>query len=223
MKLLRNSAAGKASDVAVGYLMRAGIDGGGDLASASKAAERALAATDDPEQAIDRIVATHTRLAAAGGFVTGLGGFLTLPVALSANVLGFYVVATRMVAAIAAVRGHDISHDAVRTTVLLTLTGNDSSTVLSRAGIGVNGIAAAALQGVSPAALMMVNKAVAFRLFAQVGQKSLARLGRGVPVVGGVVGGAFDAMLMHRIASHARMHFPQAPRELGADQAAERG
>ena len=201
----------KVADAVVSHLLRVGIDGGGNLASAGRSAERALAKSDDPEAAIDRIVATHTRLAAAGGFVTGLGGFVTLPVALPANVLGFYVIATRMVASIAKVRGHDISEDAVRTTVLLTLTGSDASKVVRHAGIGVDGVAAYALRSVSPAVLMVVNKGVAFRLFVQLGRHGISRFGHVIPVVGGLVGAAFDAMLMRRIAHHAREHFPQLP------------
>jgi EcsC protein family len=201
----------KVADAVVGHLLRAGIDGGGNLVSAGRSAERAIAKSADPEAAIDRIVATHTRLAAAGGFLTGLGGFITLPIALPANVVGFYVVATRMVASIAAVRGHDISEDAVRTTVLLTLTGNDASKVVRHAGIGVDGMAAYALRSVSPAVLMVVNKGVAFRLFVQLGRHGVSRFGHVVPVVGGFVGAAFDALLMRRIAQHAREHFPQLP------------
>ncbi|MEQ4207136.1 EcsC family protein [Actinopolymorpha sp. B17G11] len=198
----------RAVDAAVRHLLRAGIDGGGRLASADRAAERALRAHPDAEDAIDRIVATHTRLAAAGGFATGIGGFVTLPVALPANVLGFYLIATRMVAAIAAVRGHDVKEDAVRTSVLLALTGSDASKVVKHAGIGVNGVAAYALRSVSPAALMVVNKGVAFRLFVQLGRHGLSRFGRAIPVVGGFVGAAFDALLIRRIAHQAREHFP---------------
>ncbi len=204
----------KFADAIVGYLLRAGIDGGGNLASARRSAERAMLATGDDEEAINRIIATHTKLAAAGGFVTGLGGFVTLPVALPANIIGFYVVATRMVAAIATVRGHDVGEDGVRTSVLLTLTGNDASQVVRHAGVGVDGIAASALRTVSPAALMVVNKGVAFRLFVQLGRHGVARFGHVVPVVGGFVGAAFDAMLLRRIAHHARQHFPMAPRPL---------
>jgi hypothetical protein len=200
----------KATEAVVHYLLRTGIDGGGDLASARRSAERALAATGDTEEAIDRIVALHSRLAAAGGFVTGLGGFVTLPVALPVNVLSFYVIATRMVASIAAVRGHDVTDHAVRTTVLLTLTGNDASKVVGKVGIGVDGVAAYALRSVSPAMLMVVNKGVAFRLFVQLGRHGVARFGRVVPVVGGLVGAAFDGLLMRRIAHHARNHFPHA-------------
>jgi hypothetical protein len=196
----------RAADAIVTTLLRAGIDGGGKLASADRAAERALRAR--AEDAIDQVVATHTRLAAVGGFATGIGGFVTLPVALPANVLGFYLIATRMVAAIAAVRGHDVKDDAVRTSVLLALTGSDASKVVKHAGIGVNGVAAYALRNVSPAALMVVNKGVAFRLFVQLGRHGLSRFGRAIPLLGGLVGAVFDALLIRRIAHHAREHFP---------------
>ena len=214
---IKDARGAKVADIAASYLLRVGIDGGGSLASAQRAAERALAATSDPDAAIDRIVATHTRIAAAGGFVTGLGGFVTLPVALPANILGFYVVATRMVAAIAAVRGHDLREDGVRTAVLLTLTGNDASQVIKHAGVGVGGVTALALRRTSPAVLMVVNKGVAFRLFVQLGRHGVSRFGHIVPVVGGFVGAAFDALLMRRIAHHARGHFPMAPRSSEPD------
>jgi hypothetical protein len=57
-------------------------------------------------------------------------------------------------------------------------------------------------------ALMVVNKAVAFRLLSQVGKKSLVRLGRGLPVLGGVVAAGLDAYLLKRIADQARREFP---------------
>jgi len=89
-------------------LMDAGIDGKGPFDSAQKVADVAIAEHPEADGAIDAMVRSHLKLAAAGGFVTGLGGFVTMPIALPANVLGFYLVATRMVAGIASARGYDI-------------------------------------------------------------------------------------------------------------------
>jgi hypothetical protein len=55
---------------------------------------------------------------------------------------------------------------------------------------------------------MVVNKAVAFRLLSTVGRKTLTRFGRGVPVIGGVIGAGLDGYLLNRIADHARHEFP---------------
>ena len=47
---------------------------------------------------MQRLASLMLVLGAASGFVTSLGGFITVPVALPLNVLGFYLIATRMTA-----------------------------------------------------------------------------------------------------------------------------
>ncbi|WP_248579498.1 EcsC family protein [Nocardioides sp. InS609-2] len=194
----------------VATLLNTGLDGVGPIASATEYAARASKSAGDAESAIDKVVRTTTMRGAAGGFVTGLGGFVTMPIALPVNVLEFYVQATRMVGAIASLRGYDVSDARVRTAVLLTLVGSDADDVLAKAGLTTGGgrVASMAFKRLPPPALMVVNKAVAFRLLRGVGGKLFSRLGRGVPVVGGVVGGGLDGWMMRRIAKQAREEFP---------------
>lgn len=196
-------------DGVVERLLRYGIDGIGPLESASAVASSVGAATPDDDAAIDRIIREHVRLAATEGFLTGLGGFLTLPVALPANVLSFYVLATRMVAAIAAVRGHDVHSDAVRTAVLLVLSGDDATDVLRKAGVmvGRGRMTSLVTRGLPATALMAVNKGVAFRLMVQLGEHGLSRFGRLIPGLGGLLGAGLDAYLMRRLAKRAREDF----------------
>ena len=190
-----------------------GIDGRGPFHSAQRIADVARAGKPDGDQAVDAVVPQHLKLAAAGGFVTGLGGFITLPVALPLNILEFYLVATRMVAAIASVRGYDIRQPEIRSAVLLTLVGADSDDLLKKAGVTATGrLSNLAAQRLPGPALMVVNKAVAFRLLSQLGKKSLTRLGKGVPLVGGAVGAGLDVYLLKRIADQARHEFPRKPR-----------
>jgi hypothetical protein len=191
-----------------------GIDGRGPFHSAQQVADVARSTRADAEQAVDAVVAQHLKLGGAGGFVTGLGGFVTLPVALPVNVLEFYLLATRMVAGIASIRGYDIRQPEIRAAVLLTLVGADSDDLLKKAGVTTTGrLSNLAAQRLPGPALMVVNKAVAFRLLSQVGKKSLVRLGRGVPLVGGAVGAGLDIYLLKRIADCARHEFP--PRNRG--------
>jgi len=194
-------------------LMDVGIDGKGPFDSAQKVADVAMTAHPDAERAIDAIVRSHLRLAAAGGFVTSLGGFVTMPVALPANVLEFYLVATRMVAGIAATRGYDIFQAEVRSAVLLALVGADSDDLLKKAGYASTGrLAGLAVERLPGPVLLAVNKGVAFRLLNQVGKKSLTRFGRAVPLAGGVIGAGVDTYLLNRIADHARLEFPPVGR-----------
>jgi len=191
-------------------LMDVGIDGRGPFDSARRVADVAMAQHLDAESAIDAMVGAHLKLAAVNGFVTSLGGFVAMPVALPANVLGFYLVATRMVAGIAATRGYDIRQPEVRSAILLALVGADADDLLKKAGYASTGrLANLAAQRLPGPVLLAVNKAVGFRLLNQAGKKSLTRLGRAVPLAGGVIGAGLDAYLLRRIATHARAEFPR--------------
>ncbi|GAA4716959.1 EcsC family protein [Pedococcus ginsenosidimutans] len=197
----------------VEQLLDLGIDGKGPFDSAQKVADVKRAERPDAENAVDAVVQAHLKLAAAGGFVTGLGGFITLPVALPVNVVEFYVVATRTVAAIASLRGYDIKQPEIRSAVLLTLVGADADDLLKKAGVMSTGrLSNLAAQRLPGPALMVVNKAVGFRLLSTAGKKTLARFGKGVPVIGGVVGAGLDTYLLKRIADHARHEFPPRPK-----------
>lgn len=194
-------------------ILDTGIDGKGPFHSAQQVADVALSGHADVEQAVDAVVSSHLKLAAAGGFATGLGGFITLPVALPANVVEFYLVATRMVAAVASARGYDLRQPEIRAAVLLTLVGADSDDLLQKAGVTATGrLSNLAAQRLPGPALMVVNKAVAFRLISQLGKKALVRMGKALPVVGGVVGAGLDAYLLKRIADQARHEFPRRAR-----------
>lgn len=197
-------------------LLDLGIDGKGPFDSAQHVADTALAEHPDPEAAIDKVVSTHLRLAAAGGFVTGLGGLVTMTVSLPANVIEFYLLATRAVAAIASLRGYDIRRPEVRSAVLLALVGADADDLLKKAGLaGGSRLASLAAQRLPGPVLMAVNKGVGFRLLTQVGKKTLSRFGKAVPVLGGVVGAGLDGYLLHRITDHARHEFPPRGHALG--------
>ena len=190
-------------------LMDVGIDGRAPFDSARKVAAAAAQGQPDAERALDSLVRSHLRLAAAGGFVTSFGGFVTLPIALPANVFGFYVVATRLVAGIASIRGYDITKPEVRSAVLLALVGADADDLLRKAGyVSTGPLASMAVQRLPGPALMAVNKGIGFRLLTQVGKKSMTRLGKAVPLVGGFVGAGVDTFLLKRIADHARREFP---------------
>ncbi|MCD6640233.1 MAG: EcsC family protein [Nocardioides sp.] len=195
----------------VDMLLDTGLDGRGPLSSARQVAdELLLEAGGNHEEAI-RAVARGTLVRGGiGGFLSGLGGFVTMPVSLPVNLAEFYVQAVRMVGAVAHLRGYDLSDARIRTAVLLTLVGSDTDEVLRKAGMtsATGGVARVALRGMPPAALMVVNKAVGFRLMRGVSEKLLSRLGRGVPVAGGVVGAGIDVFMMKKIADQAMKEFP---------------
>lgn len=207
---------GPANDL-IAKLLDIGIDGKATFDSAAKVADKAMA-KGDVEKAVDEIVSDHKKMAAAGGFVTGLGGFLTMPVAIPANVAEFYILSTRMVAGIAKARGYDLSQAEVRSAVLLALVGSDSEAVLAKAGVlGTTRLSGLAAERLPKAALMMINKGVGFKLVQNLGEKGLAKfVGKGLPVVGGVIGGGMDYYMITKIADYAKQQFPRKSAAISA-------
>lgn len=199
-----------AIDRLVRILLDTGLDGVGPLDSAATYAAEAKAKTNDTEAAVNLVARRHLAGGAIGGFATGVGGFATALIAMPVNVLEFYVQATRMVGSIATLRGYDVTDPQVRTAVLLTLVGSHAEEVLAKAGVSTGGgrLGGLLLNRVPASGLMIINKAIGFRLLRGVSEKLLSRLGRGIPLAGGVIGGTIDGFMMKKIADQAMKEFP---------------
>jgi hypothetical protein len=176
--------------------------------SIEELAEDYLAKTISREKAIDKLIGYQTVLCGTNGFITGLGGLLVLPVAISANVAGVIYVQLRMIAAIAHINGYDIYSDQVRTIAYTCLTGSSAANVLKNTGIKIGEkVAINAIKKIPVEVLVKINQQVGFRLVTKFGQKGLVNFGKMIPLVGGVVGGAFDTGMTLTIGNIAKKVF----------------
>ncbi len=99
----------------VEQIIRVAIHGVGPVKGAAVVAEEHLAGSGgDREKAVRRLIATHVRLAAVSGFVTGLGGVVTLPLTIPASLIDLYILGARMSAGIAFLRGYDLDSEEAR-------------------------------------------------------------------------------------------------------------
>lgn len=127
------------------------------------------------------------------GFVTGLGGLITMPVAIPANISSVIYVQMRMIAAIAHIGGNDITDDSVKSMVYICLTGNAAVEIAKDFGIKLGTkLTQSAIKKISGEALKKISQAVGFRLVTKFGQKGIVNLGKAIPLVGGVIGGGVD-------------------------------
>ena len=212
-------------DRLVAQVVELGIRGAGPLSPAVESAEQHLiTAGGDREDAIRRLVATHVRLAAASGFVTGLGGIATLPVTVPAAMAGLYIIATRMAAGIAHLRGYDVETDEVRSAILVALLGSAGAAVLRNTGVEIGQRSTAAtLQRLPGGTLAELNRRVGYRLVARAGEKGVVNLTKLVPLVGGPIGAAVDGVSCKTIAGYAMRTFaPVVPRIVRAEVVTER-
>ena len=199
----------KALDLVNGIL-DAGINGLGPLKSASELADEYLSDSryPDTDARINSLINWETSKNFTSGFLTGLGGLLTLPVAVPAGLGASWAVQARMVGAIAKIQGHDTKEDRVRTLALLAIVGDAGKEVVKQAGVQVgNKLGMKALEAVPGRLLIEINKLVGFRLLTKAGTTGVINLIKVVPVAGGLVGGTVDAFACRKVGALAREMF----------------
>lgn len=163
----------------------------------------------DIEKAISRLILESVEAASVNGFLTGLGGFITMPLTVPANMAGALVINARLAAAIAYLRGYDPKDPHVRTVVTLIAVGSNAQQIAKTIGIKVGQkVAMEAIKKIPIALIREINKKVGFMLLAKYGTKrGLIVLAKGIPLVGGMVGGAVDATMTTVIGRTARAMF----------------
>jgi hypothetical protein len=146
--------------------------------------------------------------ATTSGFLTGLGGLLTMPVAIPANLASVMYVQIRMIAAIAHMGGHDLRDDRVKSLVYVCMAGNGAKDILKDIGIVVGQkVTQQMISKISGKTITAINQQIGFRLLTKFGQKGAINLGKAVPLIGGLIGGTFDGITTNLIGNTARRTF----------------
>ena len=194
------------------WLTEKAVGGVGPLSSAEDLALEYLNDSnyEDNDKRVDSLINWETSKNFSTGFITGLGGFATLPVAIPASLGASWVLQARMAAAIARIYGHDLNEERVKTLILCVIIGQDIKEVCKQAGIKIGTkLTYVAIRKLPSEVLKRINQAVGFRLITKAGEKGIINLTKLVPVVGGVVGGTFDAITCRITAKAAREAFRQ--------------
>ena len=174
-----------------------GVDGTGPMSSSNDLADEYR--RDSSYQSVghraDALIRWESSKNFGTGFVTGLGGLITLPVAIPASMYTAWFVQARLAGAVASLYGYSTDEERVRTFIMLSLIGDAGREVLKGAGVQVgNKVAMSALQKVPGRVFIEINKKVGFRLITKAGEKGIINMTKVVPIVGGLVGGTVDGL-----------------------------
>ena len=173
-----------------------------------KLANDYLQKSKDIDTAAKQFITYQIAKCATSGFVTGLGGLITLPVAIPANVGSVMYVQMRMIACLAYMGGYDTDSDQVQTLVYACLAGISIDQVLKSVGLQFgNKFAITMVKKIPGTALAKINQKVGFRFLTKFGTKGMINIGKAVPIVGGVIGGGFDFAETKIIAKRAYKMF----------------
>ena len=187
-------------------ILEVAIDGYQRFPGAEQVAESKLIRCEgDAQLAVDAVIDQHIRLAGVQGFATGLGGLVTLPVSLPANLTGIAIVQARMVAAIAHLRGYDLDDPRVRTAVITCLLGEEGiADRLKKSSLVSSPMAIATAPVFDPELDRQVSGEVVGELIARISGKKMAlTVTRRIPLLGGVVGGGVDGWSTYRVGQYA--------------------
>lgn len=202
-----------APNVTAGFVHQAldkAIKGVGPLDGAALAAEKQLdEQKGDLDKAIHEIIENNVRLAGAQGFLTNLGGLVTMTVTVPANVTGLALIQSRMVGGIAHLRGYDLADKRVRNAVLAAMLGEERLLSLIRKKKLPGTPMALATAPVHDPHLdkIMANEVAAELLTKIAGKRMATTVGRRVPVVGGLVGASTDAFSTWKIGRYVDREF----------------
>lgn len=187
------------------------VDGVRGLDSAEELAASYARKPGNPVDQSNQLIRWQVAKAGTSGFITGLGGLLTLPVAIPANVGSVVYLQLRMIAAVAVIGGHRVRDDHVRALAYMCLCGSAAADVVKDMGISIGvKLSGATIKKISGASLTRINQQVGFRLLTKFGTTGVVNLGKALPLVGGVIGGTFDSVSTKTIGNVARKAFVEA-------------
>jgi len=194
----------------VAYLLEEGLGGFGPLSSAENLAAEYVIDQDyrSNDHRVRSLINWETGKNFTSGFVTGLGGIITLPLSIPTALGASWLLQARLAGAIARIYGHELDSDRVRTAVLLSLAGDGAKNAIKDAGIQLGRkLTQQAINQIPGRALVEINKTIGFRLVTKAGQRGILNLSKGIPVAGGLVGGSMDVMACRVVGRTAKMLF----------------
>ena len=163
----------------IGWAYERAIKGIPGVSSAKRFADEYLRSHFDPEGAIDSLIQWQVIQAGTAGFLSGVGGVFTLPVAIPTNLAAVLYLQLRMVAAIAHIRGYDVHSDRVKGLVIVCLAGSSATDTLKEVGINIGSkLTLRAIQKIPETMIIKPNRAVGFRLLTKAGAKGIVNLSR---------------------------------------------
>lgn len=170
------------------------------------------------EEAAVKMINAQIAKSTASGFVTGLGGIITLPVSLPANLATVLYFQLRMIAGVAYMAGYDVHSAQVRSLTYMCLAGLTMEQLLKNTGIKVGTRITKSVAAKIPAKLTAsINQKVGYRLFTKFGNRSALSVGKAVPILGGIISGGIDMMETQLMAERAYNMFIGGEADHSAD------
>lgn len=191
-------------------VLQLGISGAPGFSGAKDLAEKYInnPAYESKNDRINALAKWEGRKNFTSGFVTSLGGIITLPISIPASLGVNWIIQTRMVAAMAHIGGFDIDEPPVRMSIALCLLGRKGKEILNQDISNIETyFKKRGIYSIPSKTLSVINQTVAAKLMQIAAQKGMSRISKAIPLVGGMVGGLLDYRSCRESAEFAKELF----------------
>ena len=180
------------------------VNGMPGIDSAVELAENFMKNDRDTISNCNSLIRWQVSKAGTSGFLTGLGGLITMPVAIPANLASVMFVQIRMIAAIAYIGGYDLKDDRVQSLIYMCMAGNGVNDIVKDVGIFIGQkVTTNIIKNISGKTISAINKKIGFRLLTKFGETGAINLGKTIPIIGGIIGGTFDSIFTNSVGKAA--------------------
>ena len=163
---------------------------------------------DNKEEACKAMLKNQVIKCTTSGFLTGFGGFITMPVTVPANICSVIYVQMRMIACAAYMADYELDSDQTQTFVYACLAGVSLNGLVKRFGIEFGKKFTTSMIKKNPGKILtQINQKVGFRFITKFGTKGMVNLGKLVPGVGAVISGSLDFVETKAIAKRTYKWF----------------
>lgn len=190
---------------ALGWAYDKAITGIAALDSAPKLADQYLRKPGTRREQANSLIRWEAGKTAANGFVTGLGGFATLPLAVTEDLASSYFIQLRLVAAIAYMGEQDLRDKRIETLAYVCMLGAAASELIEELGIRIGAeIQEAVLRRLTTDVVSSVNERIGARLLARAGERGLLKASRFIPFFGAIGAAALNTIVTNEVGDVAR-------------------
>ncbi|MDY0342521.1 MAG: EcsC family protein [Lentimicrobium sp.] len=165
------------------------------LDTASAMAAHYISKSDSRLSAAKALIRWQNLKAGSSGFITGLGGAISMPLTIPLNLASVMFIQIRMIAAIAIIGGYDLRDQKVKSLIFVCLAGNLAKDVIKEAGIAAGTrITSKLISNISEDTLKSISKKTGIVLATKSGRKGVVNLSKAVPIAGGLIAASIDVM-----------------------------
>ncbi|MDD2528555.1 MAG: EcsC family protein [Lentimicrobiaceae bacterium] len=163
--------------------------------TASAMATHYISKSDSRLSAAKALIRRQNLKAGSSGFITGLGGAISMPITIPLNLASAMYIQIRMIAAIAIIGGYDLRDQKVKSLIFVCLAGNFAKDLIKEAGIAAGTrITSKLISNISEDTLKSISKKTGIVLATKSGKKGMVNLSKVVPIAGGLIAASIDAL-----------------------------